>query len=129
MQEEQIATGLENGAEAKSFANDSPRNGKSKAGSRAAGAETAAECPAPSVQALASEAVDHARAAAARVTDQARDAYDQARLKAYDLAEVVDPFVKEKPYAALGLAALGGLMLGLLYAGRGPKVVYLRTRD
>ncbi len=38
----------------------------------------------------------------------------------------VDPFVTERPYATLGLGVALGFFLGLLAAGRGPKVIYVK---
>lgn len=65
-------------------------------------------------------------AAAATATDRAMDAYAGAVERFDRVADRVDPFVREKPYAALGLAAAAGLLAGLLLAGRGPKVIYLK---
>jgi ElaB/YqjD/DUF883 family membrane-anchored ribosome-binding protein len=48
--------------------------------------------------------------------------------QAQKTADQVEPFVRDQPYLALGAAALTGLMLGLLYAGRGPKIVYIKPR-
>ena len=65
-------------------------------------------------------------AAAATATDRAMDAYQGAAERFDRVAGRVDPFVREKPYAALGLAAAAGLLAGLYLAGRGPKVIYLK---
>ena len=75
------------------------------------------------------EAADHARVAAGRVADQAKNAYGRVTDQVQSARDVIDPFVDERPYAALAIAAAGGLLLGLLLAGRGPKVVYVRPRD
>src|ERR1700757_4027099 len=72
------------------------------------------------------EAADRAAARAARVGDQAREAYATVQARVQKTAEQVTPFVKEQPYTALGLAALGGLLFGLVYAGRGPKIIYVK---
>lgn len=80
-------------------------------------------------QKLMSQAAGQARAAATLVTGQANEVYARARLKADGVAQTVDPFVKQRPYAALGLAAAAGLVMGLLFAGRGPKVIYVKPRD
>jgi len=63
-----------------------------------------------------------------RATDQAADTYATLRGKAQDVAEKVDPFVKEKPYLTVGLAALAGVVAGVLMAGRGPKVIYIKPK-
>ncbi len=71
------------------------------------------------------DAADKVTAAATKLGDQARESYGQAAVRAKQVADEIDPFVKQKPYVALGLAAAGGLLFGLLFAGRGPKVVYV----
>ncbi len=75
-----------------------------------------------------SDAADKVSVASAQLGEQARNAYARINDGVHKTAEQVDPFVKEKPYAALGLAAVGGLFLGMLYAGRGPKIVYVKPR-
>jgi ElaB/YqjD/DUF883 family membrane-anchored ribosome-binding protein len=40
-------------------------------------------------------------------------------------ARNVDPFVRERPYLALGIGVATGVLLGLMWLGR-PKVVYVR---
>jgi ElaB/YqjD/DUF883 family membrane-anchored ribosome-binding protein len=45
------------------------------------------------------------------------------------VAHQVDPYVKGKPYATMGMAAVAGLLLGLIMAGHGPKVIYVEPRD
>jgi len=57
-----------------------------------------------------------------RATDRAGSAYATAR----DLAQAVDPFVKDRPYATLFLALIAGIIIGGLFLGRGPKVIYVR---
>jgi ElaB/YqjD/DUF883 family membrane-anchored ribosome-binding protein len=70
---------------------------------------------------------EQATATVKRVSEQARDAYGKASEQAQKVTDTVDPFVKDQPYAALGVAAGIGLVLGLLAAGRGgPRVVYVR---
>ena len=76
------------------------------------------------VQAAVAQAADQAKAAASKVGD----AYGRATGAAQDVADTVDPFVRERPYAALAIAAASGLLLGLLFAGRGPKVIYVKPR-
>jgi ElaB/YqjD/DUF883 family membrane-anchored ribosome-binding protein len=67
-------------------------------------------------------------AAVATATDQAKDLYAHAAQRYDDAAAQIDPFVRERPYTAIGIAAAAGLLVGLLWAGRGSKVVYLKTR-
>ena len=70
---------------------------------------------------------EQATATVKRVSEQARDAYGKASEQAQKVTDTVDPFVKDQPYAALGVAAGVGLVLGLLAAGRGPRVIYVRS--
>lgn len=78
------------------------------------------------VQDRISRAADRVATTALKVGEQARDTYAHVTVRVQKVADHVDPFVKQQPYVALGLAALGGLMFGLLYAGRGPKIVYVK---
>ena len=71
-----------------------------------------------------------AREAVAGAADQAADTYQTLRKRAESVADTVDPFVKEKPYIALALAAFAGFILGALLSGGGAKVIYIRpARD
>ena len=74
------------------------------------------------------EVADQARDVAGRVVDQARGAYGRVSDQAQTVRDTIDPFVKEQPYAALAIAAAAGLFAGLLFAGRGPKVVYVKPQ-
>ena len=67
-----------------------------------------------------------AKAIVANATDQAAETYATLRQQAQDIHATVDPFVRQKPYAAIVLAALAGLILGALFAGGGPKVIYVK---
>ena len=87
--------------------------------------EGAAEEAIGSAKERLAETAKKARAAVADAADQAADAYATLRVQAQSLADTVDPFVKQRPYAALALAALAGLVLGALFAG-GPRVIYVR---
>jgi ElaB/YqjD/DUF883 family membrane-anchored ribosome-binding protein len=62
----------------------------------------------------------------AKVGEQTRTAYDRTSVQARKVADKVDPFVHEKPYAALALTLGAGLLIGLLLSSRGPKVIYVR---
>ena len=73
-------------------------------------------------------AADQARQAVATARDRAADAYVELLGKAQQTADAVEPFVKQRPYAALGIAAAAGLVLGILIAGRGPKVIYVKPQ-
>ena len=74
------------------------------------------------------DAADTVSATAAKVGERARETYADVTIRVQRVADQVDPFVKAQPYAALAVAALGGLMLGLIYGGRGPKIVYVKPR-
>ena len=81
------------------------------------------------VQDGVNQAAEGAKAAVSKASEQARDIYGQAQQRVQSLTETINPFVKEQPYAALGIAAATGLVLGLLLAGRGPRVVYVKPRS
>ena len=70
--------------------------------------------------------VQKAREAVSEATDQAAETYQTLRKRAESVATTVDPFVKEQPYIAVMLAAVAGLILGALFAGGGPKVIYVK---
>ena len=81
------------------------------------------------VQDGVTQAAEGAKAAVFKAGEQARDFYGQAQQRVQGVTETIDPFVKEQPYAALGIAVAGGFVLGLLLAGRGPRVVYVKPRS
>jgi ElaB/YqjD/DUF883 family membrane-anchored ribosome-binding protein len=66
-----------------------------------------------------------ARDAIGRAAGRAADTYAAAR----DMAESVDPFVKDRPYLSLAVAAMAGLVIGGLFLPPGPRVVYVKSRD
>lgn len=73
-----------------------------------------------SVQDALGDVADQARVAVAK----ASDAYGRVSGAARDIGQRVE----NQPYAAVGVAAAIGLLVGLLIAGRGPKVVYVKPR-
>lgn len=75
---------------------------------------------------LKDKAADLGQKVSAAAADRAMDVYAGAAERFDRVAGRVDPFVREKPYAALGFAVVAGLLAGLLLAGRGPKVIYLK---
>jgi ElaB/YqjD/DUF883 family membrane-anchored ribosome-binding protein len=75
------------------------------------------------------KAADSVAAAAVRIGDQAKDAYGTTTDRVQHAADIVDPLVKEKPYAAVAIAAVAGIVLGLLMTSRGPKVIYVKPRE
>ena len=79
------------------------------------------------VQDKAEALVDQASAKAAVVAGRAKEFYVGASGRADKVAAQVDPFVREQPYAALGIAAAVGFLAGMIFAGRGSKIVYLKA--
>ena len=71
------------------------------------------------------DAADTAHAAATDAIEHASDAYDDARLTVRQVRSHVEPFVDERPYAALGIAVGVGFVLGMLFGARRPKVIYV----
>jgi len=73
-----------------------------------------------------------AKEALGRAADQARsaatDTYADLRRRAQSVSQNVDPFVRQSPYSALALSVLAGLVLGMLFFGRGAKVIYVNPR-
>ncbi len=69
---------------------------------------------------------DRASAVVSKAGDRAQDAYSRAAARAQDVADTIDPFVQERPYAALVIAAGIGVLVGLLMAWRGPKTIYVK---
>jgi uncharacterized protein YjbJ (UPF0337 family) len=67
-----------------------------------------------------------AKAAVSEAADQVADTYENLRDTAQTVADTVDPFVKDKPYLSLALAAFAGFLLGALLSGGGAKVIYIR---
>ena len=67
--------------------------------------------------------------AAMKASHQAKDFYGEVSGKARQVVRQVDPYVKGKPYATMGVVAVTGLLLGLIMAGRGPKVIYVEPKD
>ena len=100
---------------------------------RTKGATTQIEGQAQKVIGTAQEtlnqAAERAKAAVSRAGEQVRGIYGQAQQRVQDARETVDPFVRDQPYAALGMAAVAGLVVGVLLAGRGPRVVYVKPRS
>jgi uncharacterized protein YjbJ (UPF0337 family) len=63
------------------------------------------------------------------VTDtanQASDAVSDLRDNAQGVIDTVNPFVREKPYAAMALAAVFGFIAGAIFFGGGAKVIYIK---
>ncbi|HEY1749805.1 MAG TPA: hypothetical protein VGG29_00975 [Caulobacteraceae bacterium] len=74
------------------------------------------------------DAAETMRVALGRAGSRAGAAYETARDRAQAVADTVDPFVHERPYAALALAALAGFVIGALCYG-GQRTIYVKPRD
>jgi len=81
------------------------------------GAETASD--------KVSEIADRASEFVSKAGERVQDVYSRAAEQAQGVADTIDPFVQERPYAALAIAAGIGVVVGLLMAGRGPKIIYV----
>jgi len=72
------------------------------------------------------------KATAAGLADQAaakaRDAYRQSRVMAGQRAEQAREAIVERPWAAVGLIFLAGLLVGRAVMSGNPRVIYLRDR-
>jgi ElaB/YqjD/DUF883 family membrane-anchored ribosome-binding protein len=75
------------------------------------------------------EAANSISHAAMKASHQAKDLYGEVAGTARQVARHVDPYVKGKPYATMGIVAVTSLLLGLIMAGRGPKVIYVEPKD
>lgn len=82
-----------------------------------------------SAQRKIGEAANHVSDAAMKASSQAKHLYGEVSSKARRVVREVDPYVKGKPYATMGMAAVAGLLFGLIMAGHGPKVIYVEPRD
>ena len=65
---------------------------------------------------------------AAEKLEDAKRTYKRVRQETMDKAAAVDSFVRERPYAALGLGVLAGLVIAQLFLSHGPKVIYVKPR-
>ncbi len=79
-----------------------------------------------SAEDILGDVADKVTASFSQLRDQTQGAVDRAAGAARSVRATVDPFVRERPYAAVGLGVAVGLLIGLLMAGRGPKVIYLK---
>ena len=92
----------------------------------AAGARSFAPETAKRAKAAVTKATKQAKAAASAASDTASAFYDDALDRAKAAQAMVDTFVGERPYSALALVAVAGIVLGALFFASGPKVYYLK---
>jgi ElaB/YqjD/DUF883 family membrane-anchored ribosome-binding protein len=81
------------------------------------------------IQDAVGQTADKATETLSKVGDQTKEAYARMSQGTRQVANAVEPFVEERPYAALGLAAAVGVVVGLLLAGRGPRVIYVDSAN
>ncbi len=81
-----------------------------------------------SAQDALGQVAELARSAVSKANDQAKNAYGRVSEAAQGVADKVNPFVKDKPSLALGIAAAAGLLAGLLFAGSRPVVVHFKPK-
>lgn len=74
------------------------------------------------------DATAQAKAAAEQAAVKAKEFYGEARTVAAQRAEQAREMVVERPYAAVGLALLVGVLVGQALTARRPQVVYLKER-
>ena len=55
-----------------------------------------------------------------------QERFERARLAASQSRDEVDLFLRDKPYAALGIAAVAGLVVGHVLSSGRPRVIYLK---
>jgi ElaB/YqjD/DUF883 family membrane-anchored ribosome-binding protein len=70
------------------------------------------------------ETVSHARKAAAEVDESVHEKIDMLSKKLLEQEKVIDSFVHEKPYMAIGIGVLAGVGIGALLCG-----IFGRHRD
>jgi ElaB/YqjD/DUF883 family membrane-anchored ribosome-binding protein len=64
-----------------------------------------------------------------RVAEETRTVYGRASERAQQVAQRVEPFAAERPYATIGIAAVVGFLVGALLSRGGPKIIYVKPRD
>jgi ElaB/YqjD/DUF883 family membrane-anchored ribosome-binding protein len=71
------------------------------------------------------DATERVSLVARQFSDRAVDAYGRARVTAREMDSNLQPFIKERPYLALALAAGVGFLVARSLMSRGPKVIYV----
>jgi ElaB/YqjD/DUF883 family membrane-anchored ribosome-binding protein len=64
----------------------------------------------------------------AKATERSVTMAERTADRARRMAGTVEPFVRGRPFMSSGLALGVGMLLGLLVASRGPRVIYIKTR-
>jgi ElaB/YqjD/DUF883 family membrane-anchored ribosome-binding protein len=81
------------------------------------------------VQKAIDKTAEAARGSVAVAGQRTRATYERASVGAKKVAATVDPFIIERPRAALGIGVAAGVIVGMLLARGGPKVIYVKPRD
>lgn len=96
-----------------------------------AGAPATAANGAAASSALRAAALEM-KSTAANLADQAtakaKEAYRQTRVMAEQRAEQARGAIVERPWAAVGVIFLAGMIIGRTLMGGNPRVIYLRDR-
>jgi ElaB/YqjD/DUF883 family membrane-anchored ribosome-binding protein len=130
MNENEVKGAIDTGAgKVESFAGRVTGDSGLKAGGAVDQTKGKVQALAGKVQDAVGQTADQATETLSKLGDQTKEAYSRASQSAQKVADAVDPFVQERPYAAVAVAAGIGLILGLLLAGRGPRVIYVGDFD
>ena len=98
---------------------------KGRGGATEKGADAMFRKKARAARRMADEMTDDAHDAIGRAADRAAETYAAAR----DVAEQIDPFVKDRPYLSVAMGVMAGLVIGGLFLPAGPKVIYVKARE
>ena len=80
------------------------------------------------VKGKAQDAVGSVQQAAGDVIGQAKDAASKVTEQAKSFGGKVEPYVKERPYAALAIAGAAGFLISQLFFSGGSKTIYVKSR-
>jgi len=88
--------------------------------------ESGARAEAEILRGKAERAAGEAKASFRRLKDEAMENYETLKSGTFERVAAVDEFVRERPYVAVGLAVLAGMLVTHLLRSHGPKVIYIR---
>jgi ElaB/YqjD/DUF883 family membrane-anchored ribosome-binding protein len=72
------------------------------------------------------KAADTARDVISDAASHAAAAYGELRGRARQAADTVGPFIEDRPYAALAIAGVLGVVFGALFFSRSTRVIYIK---
>ena len=84
--------------------------------------------PSPRLREAADEVKQQAKVVAEQVATKAKDVYGQARTLATQRADEGRDAIVDRPYAAVGLVFLLGVVIGHVMSAGRPEVIYLKDR-